>query len=187
MRFLQNLTYLLFAFFFCTQLNAQTSFHHGLGAGYSLSSTTYVDSYGSYESIVGAPGVVYSPRLAFATGSNSSVSVNTDILLGMNMTSSGLGTTGYFVAEVPLYAAYNFGMQSTAETESTFGGYFGLGYAANIVGTDYETIYNHGPMVSAGLRFIVRGKSMGLNLSYIHPMEESVDYTFSGRLLYYFK
>lgn len=136
---------------------AQVSFSHGLGAEIFSTSNALV------------PALVYSPRVNFLQlASEATVSAGTHLGLGFNYSSDG--GDNYFAYEVPLVAELNLGSGSSPDSDVGFGGFLGLGYGINKIGSsDIGTAYNDasGIYVNAGLRAIINDQPMGLRVSYL--------------------
>ena len=98
--------------------------------------------------------------------------------------SAGIGTVNNsdgiaFSADVPLMGDYNFGCDAIPESESGFGGFLGAGFgytytsASSYFGS--SNLSSYGPMVHAGVRFIVSQKfsqSMTFGLFYKVGIEQ---------------
>lgn len=136
---------------------AQVSFSHTLGAA----------AYSSSNALV--PAVVYSPRVNFLQlASEATVSAGTHLGFGFNYSSDQTGN--YFAYELPLVAELNLGAGSSPDSDVGFGGFLGLGYGINKIGSPGDgAAYNNasGIYVNAGLRAIINDQPMGLRVSYL--------------------
>ena len=139
----------------------QISFSHSLGGSVYLSEN------------VSAPGILYSPRLNFLElGDEITVSVGTHLGLGfsLNADSQG-GGSGSFALDLPVVAEINFGQGANPDTQSSFGGFAGLGFgiskmgASDAMGDGYNDAA--GVVINGGLRAIIRDKAVGLRVSYL--------------------
>lgn len=153
-----------------SQINAQVTFNHALGGG------IYLNKYGA------APAVVYTPRLNFlelgGRGSESTLSVGVPIALGFAFSgNSREGGSGSFAADLPVFVDVNFGHAANPDADSRFGGFAGIGFAYNIMGgaDDYGSFVTKsmGPAANAGIRFVIRERSVGLRASYMFNVKSS--------------
>lgn len=124
-------------------------------------------SYGATISVVSGTDITlsqtnlcYFPRYNFVENENSSISVGLPVGIGIGITNSTYGSDAgvSFAYDLPLVVDYNIGCKSTSENESTFGGYFGVGfgyYKVTISQSEYSnfTGATYGPMARAGIRF----------------------------------
>lgn len=153
-----------------TKSYGQVTFNHAIGAG------AYFNKYGA------APAVVYSPRLNVlelgGRGADASLSVGAPIALGFSFSAnSQSGGSGSFAADLPIFADVNFGHAANPDTRSSFGGFAGVGFEYNILGgaDDYDSFISSsmGPAANAGVRFLLRERSIGLRASYMFNVKKS--------------
>lgn len=114
-------------------------------------------------------GVTYSPRYSFG-----SLSVGVPITIGMSgsyNSRSGVSEGSSFTYQLPLVVDYNFGLGAADDEDSPFGGYAGIGYSlfsTSYVGTfSSGTLPANGPMLQAGVRFLIKEKIISLGGSYL--------------------
>lgn len=141
----------------------QISFSHSLGVSYYSSS------------LASAPGIMYSPRINFIELSDeTTISAGTHLGLGI-LYNSGEGASS-FVLDLPIVAEINFGHGANPDTESSFGGFAGLGFgiskisSASAFGTDYNNAA--GIVINGGIRTIIKEKPLGLRVSYLLNTKE---------------
>ena len=134
----------------------QVSFSHSLGAAYYVSTSTTSTEYSESTSTIGAPGILYSPRVnVVELGREMTVSVGTHLGLGFMLdTSSGSAS---FAMDLPVVAEINFGHGAHADTRSSLGG---------------STNKASGPVLNGGVRALINGVPVGFRLSYLLNMEE---------------
>lgn len=125
-------------------------FMHSLGGKYLF--------YSNSDGLTGG-ALLYSPRINFSSGSNSTLSVGTHFGLGFSAQTGAGGESSSFILDVPIVAEYNVGFGATKDAEGAFGGYIGAGYGIHRVSmrTDYASgsASLHGPVFNGGVRFMI--------------------------------
>ncbi len=147
----------------------RNEFFHAIGATYMYA---FFD-----EGVQGTIALTYSPRLNIHEFSRyTTLSVGTHASLGFNLSASstGLENMASLAYELPLTFDVNFGYGAVKRTRSSFGGFFGAGYAVNslrnssyneLLGYSESSGLTHGIYVNGGIRFEVeRDKSGGVSL-----------------------
>lgn len=144
----------------------QVSFSHALGGAFYLSD------------LASSPALVYSPRLNFVE-LNDEMTISAGTHLGFGFNYSTDGTDNYFAYELPIVAELNLGNSSSPNSDASFGGFAGLGYALNKMGNSsvFGASYNNaaGLYVNAGLRALINDRPIGLRVSYL--MNSKVGFT----------
>ena len=169
---------------------------HGFGATISVLSGT-VEGQGSTSSFTLAQtNFCYFPRYNFVEKDNSSISVGIPLGIGIGISSNTMGDDKgvSFAYDLPVVLDYNIGAKSTSENESTFGGYFGVGfgyYKVSISSSQYSnfTGASYGPMARAGVRISSESESWNghgitIGLFYKKGMEKAKFNTFGFNVLY---
>jgi hypothetical protein len=168
----------LVSLFFALSSHGQVSFMHAVGAG----------SY--FSGLAAAPGIMYAPRLNVISFSDElSLSVASNIALGFALSSrEGLRA---FAFSVPVHILFNGGHAATPDSDATFGGFAGAGFAFTSIGStsafgaDYSR--SIGPSVTGGVRFYFRTTaSIDLRVSYVIGVVKKGPNTFAIGALYTF-
>ncbi len=141
----------------------QVSFSHSIGASY------YFSSYAS------APAIMYSPRLnLIQVGDESTISIGTHLGLGISYNSQAGASS--FALDLPIMAELNLGNGASKEANSSFGGFFGLGFgisklgSASAWGGDYNDAA--GLVVNGGVRFHLNERPLGVRVAYLLNAKE---------------
>jgi hypothetical protein len=153
----------------------QASFSHSFGAAYYLSSSTISSAHSESSTTIGAPAILYSPRINFVEiGREMTVSVGTH--LGLGMSNNTMTGSRSLALDLPLVAEINFGHGAHADTRSSVGGFAGIGYGISRLGADNENgnISNEasGPVLNAGVRALLNDVPVGFRLSYLLNTKE---------------
>ena len=144
---------LAFIFMATTATNAQ-SFMHSYGAtpAILLAKDGYGNQFYLYQT-----DLTYFPRFNFVENENSSISIGAPVGVGISIVNSDNDPGIGFSFDLPAVVDYNIGCKSTADNESTFGGYFGAGFGYShysVSGTQNSDFKDasYGPLVRAGVR-----------------------------------
>ncbi|MDX1907448.1 MAG: hypothetical protein SF053_10480 [Bacteroidia bacterium] len=155
----------------------QVSFSHSFGVAYYASS------------FAAAPGIMYSPRLNFVE-LNDEMTVSVGTHLGLGLVYNSQEGASSFVLDLPLVAEINVGHAANPDTKSSFGGFAGLGFGINKIGSQgaFGADYNDaaGLLFNGGIRAIIKEKPVGLRLSYLLNAKEGFENVFSIGLFYTF-
>jgi hypothetical protein len=159
---------------------------------FSVQSQNLMHSYGAVISDVSkkkdpaggaAPSLLqtslcYFPRYNFIENENSSLSVGMPVSIGIGLASSTMGDdVGIsFAYDIPVVLDYNLGCKSTPDNESTFGGFFGLGFGYNHFAVSQSQYSNlkgnsYGPIFRTGVRFGSNKdswKGQGITISFFY-------------------
>lgn len=132
---------------------------HSFGANFSYLTGKVKDQYSSSNFSLVQTNLCYFPRYNVVEGENSSLSVGIPLGLGLGIAKSvngddaGIG----FAYDLPIVLDYNVGCKSSYDNESTFGGYFGVGFGYSHVSISNSSYMDfkgttYGPMARAGIR-----------------------------------
>lgn len=92
--------------------------------------------------------------------------------LGLGFSFNSREGASSFCLDAPVTADINLGHASNPDADSRFGGFAGVGFGYNIMG-GYDDVFggftskNMGPLLHAGMRFVIRERSIGLRASYM--------------------
>jgi hypothetical protein len=178
MKTINKLLVVIMAIFTITQLSyGQISFSHSIGGSYYMCSST------------AAPGIMYSPRLnLIELDDEMTISIGTHFGLGFALNSREGASS--LALDIPLVAEFNFGHAANPDTRSSFGGFAGLGFGINKIGSAgvYGTGYNNaaGIVINAGIRALIKERALGLRLSYLLNMKTGFENVFSIGAFYTF-
>ena len=162
-------------FFFTAGINAQ-SFMSSYGGTASVIQGKETSD-GPYKTVLYQLCGTFFPRYNLSESDNSSISLGIPLSAGIGTVNNSDGIA--FSADVPLMGDYNFGCDAIPESESGFGGFLGAGFgytytsASSYFGS--SNLSSYGPMVHAGVRFIVSQKfsqSMTFGLFYKVGIEQ---------------
>ena len=120
-------------------------------------------------------GIGLYPRYNRSLVNYFSVAIGTPINGGFEAQGSSTGSYFQFFADVPIELSLNLGSQATKDADYFFGAYIGGGldynYSvfSNSLGYRVNS-HSFGPMISAGIRYMFRGRPIGIRLSYMLGM-----------------
>jgi len=156
---------------------SQISFSHSLGASYYAGGQ------------VGAPGIMYSPRINFLElNKELTLSAGTHLGLGLSMNSREGASS--FAFDLPIMAEINYGHGAKPKTRSSFGAFGGVGFGISKIGSSgaFSADYNSavGPVINAGIRCLIKERPLGLRASYLLNTKKEFSDVFSVGLFYTF-
>jgi len=133
-------------------------------------------------------GITYFPRYSFGA-----FSVGVPVTLGLSgsfNSRDGVSEGASFTYHVPLVVDYNFGLGSTEDNESGFGGFIGAGYGlfSTSFVSDYSsgTLKANGPLARAGVRFPISERIFTVAFNFQKGGGEEKANVFGVSLLYNF-
>lgn len=169
-RFLITALAAVFTVLLFNQTKAQVTFNHAAGGG------LYSNKYG------GSPAIFYHPRLNFVELGGRRASVPATLSAGIPL---GLGfnfnsrTGGGFCLDAPITVDINLGHAANPDADNVFGGFVGAGFGYNMMaGSDDFGGFvskNMGPVVHGGARVMIKGRSVGLRVSYMINIKKNPD------------
>lgn len=175
-------------FFFISQIGFSQSFMNSFGVTLSFLQAKN-PSTNSYKTQSIQKLGTYFPKYNLSEKDNSSFSIGVPLSAGIGNVNGG-GDGVFFSFDVPLMFDYNMGCNSTPDNESGFGGYVGLGFGYNYTGISSgygdENMNSYGPIVHAGISFLISKDSRPLTFGAFYKlgMEEGKFKTFGINILY---
>jgi hypothetical protein len=156
--FKQTFVFFLMCLMLSNTSTAQTfSDSYGLTLSFLSARETPKDP---YKNILIQKCGTYFPRLNLSENENSSFSIGIPLSAGIGTVNNSDGII--YSIDAPLMGDYNFGCNSTPDTESGFGGFIGGGFGYTY--TNYDSYFgsgnvsSYGPMIHTGIRFLVSQK-----------------------------
>lgn len=180
MNFFKTFAALLMFFAFITSTSsadAQINFSHtGSGAFFFGKGVT-------------APGIVYSPRINIVElGDNANISVGSHLGLGFSFSGgvdsqSGASSSSSFLLDLPVVAEINIGHAKDNDNHSGFGFFAGGGFSYNRMSVSVDGFgirgKTFGPLINAGARFPVIGRSWTARASFLIGLTQTKHNVFS--------
>jgi hypothetical protein len=113
--------------------------------------------------------IAYNPSLSLTRSfSDFSFSVGSELKAGYHP-STGVDSFGFVVAQLPLLLELNFGNNASKDFYSDQGWFFGGGWSYNL----FNEEWNHGPVVTLGIRTFLFGPSWSVRYSRYFAMQET--------------
>lgn len=164
-----------FTLIFCTGFLIHTTvfaqdFMQSTGLNISVLFGNLVDGNSSTSIAMKQTLFTYFPRFNFLEGENSSLSIGAPVGAGVSLATNDfeddVGIS--FAYDLPLVLDYNIGCNAVPNSESNFGGYFGVGfgyYSVKLTGSEYSdfTGTSYGPLVRGGIRFPISRQGYSTN------------------------
>lgn len=156
---------------------SQISFSHSIGGSIYASESA------------SAPALMYSPRINVVELSDE-MTISLGTHLGLGYSGNSREGASSFALDLPIMAEINFGHAANPNTDSSFGGFVGVGYGINKMGSEgaFEDGYNNaaGIVLNAGIRAIINEYPLGARVSYLLNTKDGGENTYSIGIFYTF-